>query len=206
MYSIGMYHREPTVGEGLTVVRFAPPEYEEVIWGLNEEFGHLPVVDIRRFDTGDNRSNRREPGIRLLQAHEIYSRRWPQGRLLRPIIESLDQEIPALHEPLPVNFLEADISETHRGDSFVVLTPDNDGMQALTNQRTAILRGIEKAAHVPQQNWRGNPLDMTVAWINPNAEPRIVDEIAEYVSGLLPLRLELEPAEFFPDLRAESQH
>ncbi len=126
---------------------------------------------------------------------------WFKGFMLASEVslESLEENLrtrqPRLNRPLTLTRITYALFQSHKGDSFILAKPTLEEEEGLQAERQGILNIANASLHSrPRLLTYTRPLDLTLAHIAPDSDPRLIDEISKTLSELpRQENIELEP-------------
>jgi hypothetical protein len=202
---------DPVIGKGLGI---SLPVIDPIFTARSVHIARqvksrgIEGIEIRIPDTTASsgaKKPKRAPALRLLAPNILRDacRDFPKEYRtpVSVMIEQILEDVPELGAPLPITYGTV-IAPVDRktNERFIMLVPNEDGTEKLTDIRESVYASILHASGVILRP-NNRPLDLTVAYAQDYVDPRLSTRIANAYRDNLPLEIVHGPADFNPDPR-----
>jgi hypothetical protein len=190
-----------------------------------EGVGYDKIVDALGFLTSHERAGQnslddpeieiripgaaRAPAAQLIKKSHLEGKTWlNKDAPLSELYREFNQEAPSLREYLYDCQLVDVYADEHPNETFIVTALDRQTHdEYLFPEGTGLIRAIQRVGGTEygREEWPQNEPDVTVAWINGKASPKIIEAALGLVKMQLPVGIELRPAVFLPRMPRRAQ-
>jgi hypothetical protein len=177
----------------LSVVRYPVAEdMAPLINGVTERFGDIPDVVVHQLDEEPRMYT---PALRLIRRNDITTRAQILPDIPYETVRlGIERNASILQAARSVTLASVQTHVTSRNIGFVTVQPEQMDMNSLFIERQIVVRALQKTANMTPRPWATRYIDLTMAHTKPEAPIAVRQEMAAYISTLLPMQVRFKSA------------